>query len=454
MRKGQPHTPEARAKISAARRASSAEPLAKAKVAAGMDEIGASGLVQYDGRVAEELHRDLSGYRATKVYREMTDNDPVVGAILFAVDMLARQVDWRVEPSDAHDEAAAEAAEFVESCLNDMSSSWEETLSSILSMLPFGWSYHEVVYKRRSGIEAEVASKFSDGRIGWRKLPIRAQDTLVRWDFDDNGGVRGLFQQAPPRYEEVFIPIEKALLFRTSSQKGNPEGRSVLRNAYRPWYFKKRIEEIEAIGIERDLTGLPVAWVPSSVLSPTASAAEQAMLAEMKRIVRNVKRDEQEGLVWPLAYDDRGNKKYDITLLTTGGRRQFDTDAIIARYEQRIAMTVIADFILLGHEKVGSKALGVSKVDLFTSALEAWLDGISGVFNSHAIPRLLQVNGMDVTKAPTLAHGRLQQVDLAALGEFIAKLAGAGAPLFPDDNLEGYVRDVAGLPARNDSEEV
>ena len=62
-------------------------------------------------------------------------------------------------------------------------------------------------------------------------------------------------QLAPPSYKQVVIPMEKCLLFRTQTHKNNPEGRSILRNAYRSWYFKKRIEEIEGVGIERDLAG-------------------------------------------------------------------------------------------------------------------------------------------------------------------------------------------------------
>ena len=34
---------------------------------------------------------------------------------------------------------------------------------------------------------------------------------------------------------------------------------------------------------------------------------------------------------------------------------------------------------VLGHEAVGSKALGATKVDLFTAALEAWLGSIAEV---------------------------------------------------------------------------
>ncbi|WP_155274431.1 hypothetical protein [Piscirickettsia salmonis] len=45
-------------------------------------------------------------------------------------------------------------------------------------------------------------------------------------------------------------------MFRTTSRKGNPEGRSILRNAYQPWYYKKNLESIESIGIERNLVGL------------------------------------------------------------------------------------------------------------------------------------------------------------------------------------------------------
>src|SRR5215213_8472928 len=93
--------------------------------------VGASGLLQYSGRLAEEFLKDLDNEKGRKVYREMSDNDPVIGAILFAIDMLMRQVEWRIDPADPSD-GAYDVAEFVESCLTDMSFSWNDTLSSIL----------------------------------------------------------------------------------------------------------------------------------------------------------------------------------------------------------------------------------------------------------------------------------------------------------------------------------
>jgi len=412
-------------------------------------EIGSSGLVQYGGRVEEDFLRQLQGKRGYAIYREMAENHPVIGGILQAIEMLFRSVDWTVEPSDKDSQTAIDEAEFVASCLNDMSISWQDTLNNILSMLTYGFSFNEIVYKRREGhADDGSSSKHNDGRIGWRKLPVRSQDTVYQWKFDKNGGIEGMTQMNPiAGTGPVFIPIEKALLFRTTTKLNNPRGRSILRSAYTSWYYQKRIQTIEAIGIERDLCGLPVAYVPPQLLSDNATSQETAALTEIKRIVRNIRRDEQEGLVFPLAYDpETGQKAYDIQLLASGGKRQFDTNQIINRYDQKIAMSILADFILLGHEKIGTQALSVSKIELFMDTIEAWLGGIADVFNNYAIPRLLKLNGVDEENYPLLKYSAPRDPDIGILGDYVSKLTASGAML-PDDNLNDYLRELAGLPA-------
>ena len=412
-------------------------------------EIGSSGLVQYGGRVEEDFLRQLQGKRGYAIYREMAENHPVIGGILQAIEMLFRSVDWTVEPSDSDNQASIDEAEFVASCLNDMSVSWQDTLNNILSMLTYGFSYNEIVYKRRLGhAEDGSTSKHNDGRIGWRKLPVRSQDTVYQWNFDKNGGIEGMTQMNPiAGTGPVFIPIEKSLLFRTTTQLNNPKGRSILRSAYTSYYYQKRITTIEAMGIERDLCGLPVAFVPPQLLSDNATAQESSALDEIKRIVRNLRRDEQEGLVFPLAYDpETGQKAYDIQLLSSGGRRAFNTNEIINRYDSRIAMSILADFILLGHEKIGTQALSVSKIELFMDTIEAWLGGIADVFNNYGIPRLLKLNGVAEENYPTLKYSAPRDPDIGILGDYVSKLTASGA-LLPDDNLNDYLREIAGLPA-------
>ena len=423
------------------------------KITPDLQEFGSTGLRRSGGTVYEEFLTNLRGQRGARIYREMADNDPTIGSMLFAIEKVITRLEWRIDPySDNSKDGEItledkEVAAFVESCLHDMSESWDSALSQMLSMLIFGYSYHEIVYKIREGDSdnPQRKSKFNDGRIGWRKMPIRAQETLFRWMMDDDGGIQGMVQVDPSSGGIHHIPIEKSLLFRTSSQKNNPEGRSILRNAYRSWYFKRRIEEIEAIGIERDLAGLPVAYVPPEFLSSTATAEQASVLATIQNIVTSIKRNEQEGIVMPSMYDDQGHKVFDLVLLSSGGSRQFDTDKIIQRYDQRIAMSILSDFILLGSDRVGSYALGTSKMDLWSMAVDSIAKNIAEVMNQHAIPRLLKLNGMDISRAPYLTYGEVSHVDLNEIAGFVGGLVQTGA-IVPDPKLEEYLRDLAGLP--------
>jgi phage gp29-like protein len=411
-----------------------------------LNELGTSGLRRSGGFIHEEFLTQLRGKRGLLVYREMADNDPVIGSILYAIEKVILRLDWRVDPYDESEEAKA-IAEFIDECMEDMSDSWDQTLASILSMLVYGFSFHEIVYKVRGGDSKDPKrnSKHSDGKIAWRKFAIRSQETLNNWMMDEDGGIQGFRQMDPTGGGFREIPMDKGLLFRTNVSKNNPEGRSLLRNSFRPWYYKRRIEEIEAIGIERDLAGLPVAKVPPEYLSSGATAAQQAVLANITEIVQNIKRNEQEGVIFPMMYDESGKEMFSLELLSSGGSRQFDTDKVIARYDQRISMSVLSDFILLGHEAVGSFALGSQKMDLWTMSIDAIAKSIAEVVNQYAIPRLLKLNGMNTELCPYLTYGQVSHVDLGELADYVQKLTSAGL-LMPDENLEAYLREQASLP--------
>lgn len=414
-----------------------------------MKEYGRIGQKRWDGMFYEEFLPELKGLRGIKAYKEMESNDDMIGAILFAIKMLIRHTLWSVEPGGTTP-ADREAAEFVESCMYDMQNTWTDTISEILSFLPYGWSFHEIVYKRRNGRSRDRAlrSKYDDGLIGWQKLPIRSQDTLYKWEYDNKDNLIGMTQQPPPDYELLTIPMRKALLFRTESAKDNPEGRSILRNAYRPWYFKRRIQEIEAIGIERDLAGLPVFTVPEHVdIWDDTDPEFQKINAELVKMVKSIRRNEYEGLVLPDGYK--------FELVSSGGTRQFDTNEIIKRYDTSIARTVMADFIMLGHEGTGSFALSKDKTQLFSVAIGSYLDIICETFNSQGIPTLIDLNGehfSGITDYPQLAHGEVDQVDIEELASFLKDMVGMGV-IIPDENLEDYARDAANLPDRTVDDE-
>jgi len=414
-----------------------------------MEELGVTGVKRVSGYIDEEFLPALRGRKAVRVYREMAANDSMVGAMLFSIDKLIREVEWKVLPADQSEENIL-AQEFLESCMEDMNEPWDGFIGEVLSELTYGWSWHEIVYKRRLGPwekDPKKRSKHTDGLIGWRKMPIRAQETMQRWSFDETGGIKAMVQMAPPRYTTTVIPIEKSILFRTAIAKGNPEGQSLLRTAYRSWYFKKRLEEFEAIGVERDLAGMPVGRVPADYLTAAKGTPQAKTVDAFKKMVRGVRRDENEGLVLPTQYDpDTKQPLFDFELMSSGGTRQFDTNAIINRYEQRILMSVLADFILVGHESTGSYSLHTDKTGIFRAALNAITKGIADTLNRYAVPRLFAVNGWKLDQLPRFEPTNVDPPALDQLAAFISATAGAGMQWFPDPELEKYVREIARLP--------
>ncbi|MDO5397178.1 MAG: hypothetical protein Q4G33_04540 [bacterium] len=411
-------------------------------------ELGRIGQLRSGGRMYEEFLPELRGKRGTETFYEMSENDDMVGAMLFAIEKLILGIEWSVSPASEKSEDK-KAAKFVESCMHDMSDTWFDTISEILSMLIYGWSAHEIVYKRRFGRRKDrfFNSKYNDGLIGWQKLPIRSQNTLYEWLYEEGtDNLIGMRQMPPPDYGIIDIPIEKLLLFRTTKKKGNPEGRSILRNAYRSWYFKKRIQEIEGMGIERDLAGFPVLYAPPQVDIWDESDPDMVrQLGIVIDMVTKIRRDKQEGTVLPDGWK--------LELLTSGGTRQFDTNKIIERYDTRIAMTVLADFILLGHQSTGTYSLGTDKSQMFSVAIGSWLDTIAEVFNNKAVPALIDINGdvfKGITDYPKLIHGEIENRNLTELGDFLKALSSVGVML--DKNQEDYLFQAAKMPARIETE--
>ena len=173
-----------------------------------LKEFGTTGLKRSGGRINEEWLKELQGRKFNKVIMEMRDQDAVIGAILFAIEMLIRQVSWRVEPA-SEDNKDLEAKEFLESNMQDMSTSGESLISEILSFLTWGWAYHEIVYKKRNGDSGDSStnSRFTDGKIGWRKIPIRSQESLIEWKYSEDNSLEGMIQQILGK-SNTLIPIK------------------------------------------------------------------------------------------------------------------------------------------------------------------------------------------------------------------------------------------------------
>jgi len=408
--------------------------------------IGVKGLKQFNGNVDEEFIRDLQYPYAANVYQEMYKNDSTVHSIIFMIEQLIRQTDWKVKPvSDSKEDL--QESEFLESCMHDMDVSWSEAVQEFITMFVYGFSFHEILYKVRTGKNGndKFNSKFSDGKIGWRGMPIRSQHTLDRWEFDGNGNVLG-FHQADGKGNFYYIPMEKGLLFRTKRERGNPEGESLLRGAYRAWHFKKNIEEIEGIGIERDLAGMPmITPAPEDDIWNPEDEVSQHKLQMAQDLVKNVKRDSIDGIVKPNGWE--------FELVSSSGNRQFDTNQIINRYDQRIAITLLSDIVLLGSDKVGSFALANIKKSLLSLAIESQLQNIADIINTKAVPKLFELNGMEMEQYPEIVPHPVETPSVDEITSFLSAVGTSDMVMFPDSKVENYIRKLVSMPEKEYSQD-
>lgn len=331
--------------------------------------MGTLGLRQSSGMIWEEFDPALRGQLAVKTYGKMAREDPICSAILWAIESVLGGIEWDVTPAlapgeDAPAQEAVDVADFVRDVMfNDMQTAWAQIISEALSCLTYGFSLHEIIWTKRE-----------DGRVGIEDIQPRPQDTLLRWTLDDMGAVTGFIQRHPISGRQMPIPIAKVVHFRVRHHKRDPEGVSMLRAGYRSWVYASNLQNIEAIGLERDLAGLPVARVPGDLMSRAAAGDPTAVqqLNAYVVMVRDLRLNQQSGVVLPSdpypSPDGSSNgstRLYDLELLSAPSGRNAAADVAIRRHRGELATSVLADFLMLGQGAAGSWALSTDKTELF-----------------------------------------------------------------------------------------
>ena len=396
--------------------------------------LGVAGDNVRNGQIrADEFLPELRGKKAIRKYREMRDNDSTIGAVMYATEQVLRDVKFDIKPANDTPEAQQEA-DFVKSVLDDMDHTLDDHISEALSFLSYGFAWFEVVYKRREGMlttNPKKRSKYNDGRIGVRKIAIRAPWTVNKFDVDQTSGdVLGLYQDTGHFNGTHYIPARKSLYYRTTSINGDPSGRSVLRNAYTSYEYLNNLQSIEAIAVERELAGIPVARIPAEYLAAGASADQAGFVNNLRQVLRDVKFNEQGYIILPSdTYPDKdgaptNTRLVDVELMASNGKRNIDIDPIIKRYQHDIARSVLSEFLLLGSQG-GSYALSKSKTDLFLRALESYIQAIVDVLNKQLVERLWELNGLPFDLMPRIEAGDVAPHDLREIAAFLRNLNNA-----------------------------
>ena len=208
-----------------------------------LSEMGYLGISMFNGVSKDELKQELNWPSSVKTFKTMSYHSTINSALTL-FDNLIGKASWSMKPPKDATEEEKKQCEIVESMMIDMEETWPEFIRDILSMNVYGFSVHEKVYRRRFKANGSL---FNDGVIGWKKLPIRAQETIDKFIFSSDGNeIQGVKQTltgvtdysnrfANRKKQEVILPKSKILLFRSGKHRGDPFGKSPLRDAYLAW---------------------------------------------------------------------------------------------------------------------------------------------------------------------------------------------------------------------------
>lgn len=417
-----------------------------------LNDFGISGLKRSAGRVIEEFHPKLKGKKGDKVYAEMADNNPIVAAGLWLLEVLVRQAGWKFEAPEDTGEAGQAMAEHYDGQLADMESTWSQTLSRIMSMPQFGWAWHEILFKIRRGQNDSriLNSEHNDGLWGWRDIALRSQDSRERFEWDDDGYLVGMWQRVENEGRLRFIPSAKSANFKIRERKDSPEGRSMLRGVYVSHYYIKRETEIEAVSIERNGAGLAVARIPARCMMSTAKDSEKNIYTKTKDLVKKIRMDQLAGVVFPAGKNPDGTDNgYDISLMSASGRNIAEADPVIKRHRTDLSIGLFVQMLLLGTPDAGgARSISDDQTDIMSMAINSILTNIAETM-AGPVRMLHELNAFNPALRPDLTYTDIEKPDIAKLFAALATGVTSGV-IVPDNKLEGWARSEAGWPPRED----
>jgi hypothetical protein len=421
-----------------------------------LSESGYLGLNVFNGVSNDELKRELNFPNSVNTYKQMSYHG-TINAALTLYENLIGKVDWVFKPVRNANAEETRQAEIINEMMHDLTDqNWSEFISEAMSANMYGFSVQEKVYRRR--LKAN-GSKYNDGLIGWKKLPIRNQETIEKFIFTEDGNeVKGVKQNLSAvsdvynRYSsrtnnEVILPRSKVMLFRAGKHKGDPFGKSMLRDAYLAWRFLSVIEEIEANGVAKDLAGLPVLKLPPQYLSSDASPDQKAIRAYYENVMRNLQLNQQSALILPQAHDpDSKQPMFELELLSLNGSKAMDTSKIKEYYKNLILTSLFADILVLGQSGGGSNALGQVKNSLSATAAEAMLRKIRDVINEDLIKQTYELNGWDTSRMGHMDFDNLESEDLESFSKAVQRFASTSV-IEVDRAVLNRVRESIGVDA-------
>ena len=399
-----------------------------------MGELGSLGIRHFGGVTQDELKAELNWPRSINTFRDMSYHS-AVNAPLTLFENIISKATWTYKPPADATEEEKNQAKIINQMMQDMEQPWSEFIRDVLSSNVFGFSVHEKVFRKRYKANGSL---YDDGIIGWKKLPIRVQESISKFIFSEDGNeiigvqqnlsaINDIYNRFSSRGNLINIPRSKFILFRTGKHRGDPFGKSPLRDAYLAWRFLTALEELEATGVAKDLNGLPVLMLPAQYLAADAPPEVQAIRLYYENVMRNLQMNEQSAVILPQVIDPESKQPmFKLDLLSVDGKKNFDISKIKEYYKTLIFVSLFADILIQGTTSTGSFALGTIKNSLSGAHAERLISSIAEVLQNDLIKMTYQLNGWDESRMGKFDFDGIEPADLDTFSSAIMRMGASG----------------------------
>jgi hypothetical protein len=418
-------------------------------------EQGVAGFAVQGGYVTTtETNANLFGARRWMKAADILSNTSIVAAsVRFSLNLMS-QPKWKANPPSDKPEAKA-MAEFVEEVINGADTSWPRIVRRMGMYRYHGFSTQEWIAKKRD-----------DGKVGVQSIEARPQQTIHRWDVDDNGGILGVVQIAPQTGKEIYLPRQKLLYCVDDAFTDKPDGMGWFRHLVDPFERLQKYLTLETIGFERDLSGIPIGRAPISRINQMVKdgklTKDQAkeMVDGLKSFVKLKSKQPTTGMVMDSepyrAKTDTGETissvmEWGLELLTGNPSGIEALGNAIHRLMLDMALIIGTDSLLIGQSSGGrssggSRALSQDKSRNFYLTINSALGDMAEAADRDVVTPIWAMNGFPDELRPKLAVEDAAFKDVETIAKALADMATAGAILQPNDPAIDDLRQAMGLP--------
>jgi len=331
------------------------------------DSSNDSGTVTSGGYVDQfnsDYSDELIGRAGMLRLHKMALGEPVAGSMLRAIQNPLKSVNWQLGEIDDITPEEEKVQEFLRWYWFDKYSSFIDLIVEMISVVKYGHCVFERIWEP---IKYEGSNKIVpvlERRLQTSIEYIRSRNQTI--EFVNASGTL------------VTIPFEQLVILNIDREGEDLRGKSMLREAYKPYKHKVVYEQLMGIGMQRNATGSPIATVPAGM-----NIKSKSYIA-IKQLLKNwINHEKAYGII---------EDNVAIKIL----ENNFDPEKslkVMQYLDQQMLISILTQFLLLGQGgNGGAYSLGRDQSDTFLDGLIYVVDTICAAFTKQLIQPMVLYN--------------------------------------------------------------